>query len=556
MYNQLVWSDEYNIGVDIIDKEHQRLFRIINKLLAFGEEEKKGQWACLEGIKYFKEHALKHFEDEEKYMESISYRELETHRYIHREFRDHTLPTLEQELKITNYSPAAMNHFLGVCIGWLIGHTSIEDRAIVGQTMNRWENRLSDKENTAIAKTIIQLLYNMFHLESQVISETYGGEKFGKGIYYRVVYSMGEAEEEKWEIFMAFEEQLLVNTVGKIMGIKSNKLDTMLLNATRYTAQQFVRRVMKYFPSTELCEIEEENLLSYEQFQKTLEREKTQVSLLFNTGAGYFSYSVIAPQLLQNSAMNPIDTNNAIAEIEKYLMEKEENDKKVIPKQTKTTTAKANKENNINSTMREIDKYFAEMEMNNKQVISKQAKTATVNDTDAKMFELEKYFAERKTSNKEVTPKQTKTATATIEYEKTLAEKELEEKKLKSKPKVLVVDDSATIRQGMKELLNEDYDVSLAKSALSAIQAITLDKPDLVLLDYEMPICNGKQMLEMLRSEEEFSDVPVIFLTSKTDHESVKKVIALKPEGYLSKYLKLTEIKKKIDSYFEKKRIQ
>ena len=73
MYNQLVWSDEYNIGVDIIDKEHQRLFRIINKLLAFGEEEKKGQWACLEGIKYFKEHALKHFEDEEKYMESISF---------------------------------------------------------------------------------------------------------------------------------------------------------------------------------------------------------------------------------------------------------------------------------------------------------------------------------------------------------------------------------------------------------------------------------------------------------------------------------------------------
>ena len=552
MDNQLVWSDNYNIGVDIIDKEHQRLFRIINKLLAFGEEEKKGQWACLEGIKYFKEHALKHFEDEEKYMESIAYRELETHKYIHRGFRDHTLPALEQELKITNYSPAAMNHFLGVCIGWLIGHTLIEDLAIVGQTMNRWENRLSDKENTAIAKTIIQLLYNMFHLESQVISETYGGEKFGKGIYYRVVYSMGEAEEEKWEIFMAFEEQLLVNTVGKIMGIKSNKLDTMLLNATRYTAQQFVRRVMKYFPSTELCEIEEENLLNYEKFKETFEKEKTQVSLLFNTGEGYFSYSIIAPQLLQNNTINPIDTNNAIAKIEKYIIEKEKSSKEVIPKQTKVTTTKVN---NINNTMKEIDKYFAEMELNNKEIVSKQIKTDTTNDANAKMFELEKYFAERKTSNKDTTPKQTKTSVATLEVEKTLAEKELEEKKLNLKPKVLVVDDSITIRQGMKELLDEDYTVSLAKSVLSAIRTITLDKPDLVLLDYEMPICSGKQMLEMLRSEEEFSDVPVIFLTSKTDHESVKKVIALKPEGYLSKYLKLTEIKKKIDNYFEKKRI-
>ena len=66
MDNQLVWKEEYNIGVDVIDKEHQRLFKIINKLFAFGKEEKKSQWICQEGIKYFKEHAIKHFTDEEK----------------------------------------------------------------------------------------------------------------------------------------------------------------------------------------------------------------------------------------------------------------------------------------------------------------------------------------------------------------------------------------------------------------------------------------------------------------------------------------------------------
>lgn len=43
MENQLIWKDEYNIGVDAIDKEHQRLFKIINKLFAFGKEEKKSQ---------------------------------------------------------------------------------------------------------------------------------------------------------------------------------------------------------------------------------------------------------------------------------------------------------------------------------------------------------------------------------------------------------------------------------------------------------------------------------------------------------------------------------
>ena len=48
MENQLIWKDEFNIGVDTIDKEHKRLFKIINKLFTFTEEEKKSQWACQE----------------------------------------------------------------------------------------------------------------------------------------------------------------------------------------------------------------------------------------------------------------------------------------------------------------------------------------------------------------------------------------------------------------------------------------------------------------------------------------------------------------------------
>ena len=78
MDNQLVWKDEFNIGIKIIDDEHQNLFTIINRLFAL-KEEKRGRKACQEGIKYFKEHALKHFEAEERYMELIAYEELDMH---------------------------------------------------------------------------------------------------------------------------------------------------------------------------------------------------------------------------------------------------------------------------------------------------------------------------------------------------------------------------------------------------------------------------------------------------------------------------------------------
>ena len=119
---------------------------------------------------------------------------------------------------------------------------------------------------------------------------------------------------------------------------------------------------------------------------------------------------------------------------------------------------------------------------------------------------------------------------------------------------MLVIDDSMTIRQSVKELLGEDYDVSMAESGVAAIRSVTLNRPDLVLLDYEMPVCDGRQTLEMLRSEKEFEDLPVIFLTGRRDPESMIKVMPLKPSGYLLKHSKPAEIKKEIDAFFEKKK--
>ena len=186
MDSQLIWKEEFKIGVKIIDEAHERLFRIINKLFSLSGEENRSMKACQEGIKYFKEHALKHFEDEETYMELIGYKNLETHRRVHRGFREETLPALEQELRCTDYSPEAVGHFLTVCAGWLIGHTLTEDRAITGQTASRWINLLPEEELEAMKKVLLELLDSMFHLKASVISQSYGGEKFGKGVYYRL----------------------------------------------------------------------------------------------------------------------------------------------------------------------------------------------------------------------------------------------------------------------------------------------------------------------------------------------------------------------------------
>lgn len=129
-----------------------------------------------------------------------------------------------------------------------------------------------------------------------------------------------------------------------------------------------------------------------------------------------------------------------------------------------------------------------------------------------------------------------------------------DEKRL-AKKKILVVDDSGSMLRNIKGWLEEKYQVVLANSGAMAIKYLTLDKPDLVLLDYEMPIVDGKQVLEMIRGEVEFSDVPVIFLTGKSDKDTVVKVMGLKPEGYLLKSMPPMDIVKNVDDFFMRKKM-
>lgn len=123
-----------------------------------------------------------------------------------------------------------------------------------------------------------------------------------------------------------------------------------------------------------------------------------------------------------------------------------------------------------------------------------------------------------------------------------------------TKKKILVVDDSGAMLRNVKGWLEGRYQVILANSGAMAIKYLTLNKPDLVLLDYEMPVVNGKQVLEMIRTETEFSSVPVIFLTSKNDRESITQVMSLKPDGYLLKTMKPEDIVQAVDDFFEKRK--
>ncbi len=124
---------------------------------------------------------------------------------------------------------------------------------------------------------------------------------------------------------------------------------------------------------------------------------------------------------------------------------------------------------------------------------------------------------------------------------------------LKDRKSILIVDDDPTYMGVIRDWLRNTYKVSMANSGLQAIKWLGNNKADLILLDYEMPVTSGPQVLEMLRSEYETKDIPVFFLTGKNDRESVLQVVGLKPENYLLKTIEREKLLQTLDKFFKER---
>ena len=121
---------------------------------------------------------------------------------------------------------------------------------------------------------------------------------------------------------------------------------------------------------------------------------------------------------------------------------------------------------------------------------------------------------------------------------------------LSRRKSILLVDDDPTFLKLIKNWLDEEYRVTIVNSGMQAITYLANNTPDLILLDYEMPVTSGPQVLEMIRTEAKTQSTPVIFLTGKGDKESVMKVVGLKPNGYLLKTMPKEELLQSVRDFF------
>ena len=104
------------------------------------------------------------------------------------------------------------------------------------------------------------------------------------------------------------------------------------------------------------------------------------------------------------------------------------------------------------------------------------------------------------------------------------------------KRSILIVDDSAANIKVLSSILRQEYRILVAKDGAETLEFLaTTGRPDLVLLDIVMPGIDGYEVCRRLKEDNKTADVPVVFITAKTDEAEREKGLGLGAAAYVTK---------------------
>jgi CheY-like chemotaxis protein/ABC-type transporter Mla MlaB component len=114
--------------------------------------------------------------------------------------------------------------------------------------------------------------------------------------------------------------------------------------------------------------------------------------------------------------------------------------------------------------------------------------------------------------------------------------------------KVLTVDDSKTIRMIVKKAFKSfDSVVFEAENGVEGLTVASKEKPDLIVLDITMPVMNGVEMLNKLKSEPDLKEIPVIMLTAESGKDNVMQIVKMGVRDYMVKPFKGEQLIERVE---------
>lgn len=288
---QIQWRDRFNIGVEMIDQAHRRLFSIVQKMMDLYVERHENKFACVEGIKYFKAYALKHFAEEEAYMREIGYPGYSVHKKIHDRMRYETLPELERLLYDSDFSAEAVQRFIGVCTGWLTGHIIIEDRAITGGRTHETLPMRLDDELSVIQAVIIAPLQEILGYQIQFVGKFSTKDIIFHEQCYELTY--GSQDGRRLRVILVMGQQTLLHAAGQMFGMDFYEKNEIVSFAMQEIAQHVIQRAAVDFGTQpDEFQLEKGRFLEPAAFIEMFRERPPQYSLLFHAEQESFAVCI------------------------------------------------------------------------------------------------------------------------------------------------------------------------------------------------------------------------------------------------------------------------
>jgi CheY-like chemotaxis protein len=130
----------------------------------------------------------------------------------------------------------------------------------------------------------------------------------------------------------------------------------------------------------------------------------------------------------------------------------------------------------------------------------------------------------------------------------------------KTMKKIMLVDDEKDqiffIKTSFENLFGKEYTIVPAESGEKCFELLNKKNiPDLILLDIMMPKMNGWEVFDRLRANPSWKNIPIIFLTARTD-EFAEHAGALIAEDYIKKPIEIKELKTRIDNVLKRTNIK
>lgn len=291
----LIWKKEFNLNVDYIDNAHQKLVSVLNKTIALIEEQdySKTKHACKESIKFLKTYTVRHFAEEEAYQLKIGYAGYATHKAIHDNLRENVLPALEDDLEKQDFSKDAVTYFLSVFTGWLFSHILIEDCAIVGATLSRYNKPANMEDAKLLDAEFSELMKNLFGVKATLVDSHYQGQLLNDALYYVLDFYQKDTGSLT-KIVIIGEKKLITYMIKVLTNGGFTTLDKNSLGAYFQLAYNCALEIMDLLYENGSYEFKSHKIVDNDELNRIYEHQLPEHGIIWKTDYGRIGCCVLS----------------------------------------------------------------------------------------------------------------------------------------------------------------------------------------------------------------------------------------------------------------------